>query len=222
MDQKLVVSEDGSHTVFSKNFDAHYHSIYGALDESVHVFIQSGLFYQLQRGLKSISIFEMGFGTGLNAYLTYLETLRQQAKISYTGIEYYPVDLQLISELNFNGLVQPNHPEIFQSMHSSSWNAFHQFGEMTFKKIKADIKTFDFESTYDVIYYDAFAPTCQGFLWEQEIQEKFYNALNPGGILVTYCAKGSFKRVLKSLGYQLQSLKGPGKKREMIRAVKRL
>lgn len=158
----------------------------------------------------------MGFGTGLNAFLTYQECERLNVRVSYTGIETDPVDSTILDELNYF----PDDP-LFSSMHQSVWDTRHDLSDLfDYKKVNADVMTYDFDQKYDVIYYDAFAPQCQGQLWEAPLHQKIYDALNPYGVLVTYCAKGAFKRMLRSLGYKLESLNGPGKKREMIRAIK--
>ena len=158
----------------------------------------------------------MGFGTGLNAHLSHQAALQHDVNVNYTGIETDPVTEDIVDSLNY-------FPDdtAYKNLHTSDWNICHLIDpQFTFTKLHKDIRDHQFVQTYDVIYYDAFAPECQDFLWEADIHQKLYNALNPFGILVTYCAKGVFKRTLKSLGYKLESLNGPGKKREMVRAVK--
>ena len=221
MEQSLHDSLDGSHTVFSSKYNAHYHSIYGALDESIHVFIMAGLFYFHRKNRKELSILEMGFGTGLNAYLTLLESGRLDMSISYTTLESDPVEDHILHGLNYPQLLGQNDDESFPQLHSCPWESEQRL-TAKFKLLKKQCQLEDFspDSKYDLIYYDAFAPSCQSHLWEKDIHEKLYHALNPTGALVTYCTQGQFKRNLKAIGYRLEILNGPGKKREMLRAIK--
>ncbi|NNE27076.1 MAG: tRNA (5-methylaminomethyl-2-thiouridine)(34)-methyltransferase MnmD [Saprospiraceae bacterium] len=224
LDQSIHASKDGSHTAYSAKYNAHYHSIYGALEESIHVFISAGLFYLQRKERRTISILEMGFGTGLNALLTLIEAKRFNLNIAYQTVETDPFDKALVDKLNYTEILnlQPELVNQFHQMHACSWNEDHKLNDrFAFKKHLADIRELALqEYTYDLVYFDAFAPSCQSYLWEEELHEKIYKSLNKGGVLVTYCTQGAFKRHLKNLGYKLDILNGPAKKREMVRAVK--
>jgi len=218
--ESLFLSEDGSHTIFSPKYGAHYHSRHGALDESIHVFIIAGLYKLIRQSYSKIRIFEMGFGSGLNALLTLLESEKFNIDVSYDTIESDPVPLSEIEKLNYSELLSCS-STILNELHKASQNQYLTFQKgFHFRKHIGKIEDHVFDKKFDLVYWDAFAPECQAFLWEREIHKRIYDALDDYGVLVTYCTKGSFKRVLKGLGYKLESLMGPGKKREMIRAVK--
>jgi len=223
LDSHLHISEDGSHTVFSQKYHEHYHSVQGALDESVHIFIISGLYYLYRKGIKTINIFEMGFGTGLNALLSLLESEKYQIKINYYSIESDPVDISIVDKLNYNSVLNLNqtHAQQFRLLHELPWNQSYDITEnFSFKKIHGTIEEHTMETEVDLIYYDAFSPTTQMHLWEEPVHKSLYQNLKPGGMLVTYCTKGTFKRMLQNLGYKIEKLKGPGRKREILRAFK--
>ena len=221
MEQSLHDSLDGSHTVFSNKYNAHYHSIYGALDESIHVFIMAGLFYFHRKNRRDLSILEMGFGTGLNAYLSLLENQRFGIDIHYTSLESDPIHPSLLPQLNYPTLLNQEKGNLFANLHECAWEEPVQL-DSNFEILKKECQIEDFstDSKFDLIYYDAFAPSCQSHLWERGIHEKLYNMLNSKGAMVTYCTQGQFKRNLKGIGYALDILNGPGKKREMLRAIK--
>lgn len=216
-----MLTSDGSHTIHSSRFGVTYHSRFGAIQESMHVFIQAGLRYKAAQNPR-LAVLEMGFGAGLNALLTLLEALRKNLDIDYTTVEAFPISTEQSAQLNFTrALNAPELEESFQSMHRMDWGlrtalapGFH------FTKWKQTFEAYQAERTFDVIYFDAFAPGAQPELWEIPLLEKMYKALNPGGALTTYCAKGSVKRDLKALGFIVESLEGPPGKREMTRAHK--
>lgn len=219
-EQSLIFSQDGSHSVFSTKYNASYHSIFGAIEESIHVFISAGLYYLFKSGLKSISVFEMGFGTGLNALLTLLESERLGLHIQYETIESDPLSSHLLDQLNYSELLACD-PTLFYNLHACKWESAQKISDqfLLFKQ-QGKLQEILFTSKYDLIYFDAFAPSCQAELWSKEIHRKIFDQLNPGGVLVTYCTQGAFKRNLKEIGYRLEVLNGPGKKREMLRAIK--
>ncbi len=220
-DLKIIETSDGSHSLESSKYKASYHSLQGAIEESMHVFMSAGIYYKYQQKVKDLKIFEMGFGTGLNAYLACLSSKQFNLKVDYTGIELHPVPPSSYLALNYHQLLKTGNQEAFIKFHTCEWEKKHSFAPFfSFKKLQADLTSYVFESTYDLIFYDAFAPSSQPILWEEDIHVKLYNALNPGGALVTYCAQGKFKRLLKQIGYELQSLNGPSRKHEMTRAVK--
>jgi len=221
MKQSLHDSLDGSHTVFSNKYNAHYHSIYGALDESIHVFIMAGLYYFQRQNKEAISILEMGFGTGLNAYLSFIESKRYGLTIDYSTLESDPIEDHIVQTINYPSVLNFYEEKAFKRMHACEWNTSHNLApEFIFTKFNCRVEDFNSDSNFDLIYYDAFAPSCQKELWEIPIHKKLHDLLNPGGILVTYCTQGQFKRNLKEIGYSLDILNGPGKKREMLRAIK--
>lgn len=215
------MSDDGSPTIYSEEFDAHYHSIFGAMDESVHVFIIAGLYKLIRQGYREIDIFEMGLGTGLNALLTSIESNKYNVQVRYQAVEAFPVDLETVESLNYPDLLGV-HKTTFEQLHSLPWNTWQTMHDH-FQILKLDKKIEDLSihsESLDLIYWDAFAPSSQAHLWEEDIHLKIYNALRPYGTLVSYCSKGNFRRMLQNLGYKVERLNGPGKKREMIRAIK--
>ena len=216
-----MLSQDGSHTIYTDKYKAHYHSVYGAIEESMHVFISAGLYHIHRKGYNTINIFEMGLGTGLNTYLSSLEGYNLGLKISYQAVETDPIDPVYAHTLNYTKQVSDSNNLIFQKLHDCQWNERIKLNpNFSFEKYHTSLQKFKFDKSIDLVYFDAFAPSSQPELWEEDIHQKIYNALSPGGVLVTYCAKGSFKRMLKTIGYKLENLNGPNKKREMVRATK--
>jgi tRNA U34 5-methylaminomethyl-2-thiouridine-forming methyltransferase MnmC len=220
MKRELKITADGSSTLYIPEMDENYHSDHGALQEAMHVFIENGL-----NSIESehIAVFEMGFGTGLNALLTSIQSKKQQKRISYVGIEAFPVSAEHIAEINYIELVGVDHAADFQQIHQSNWNEKininHNF---EFTKVQDKIEDYSMPANeFDLIYYDAFGPRAQASMWEIPILEKMYKGLKPGGMLVTYCAQGQFKRNLKSLGFEVIPLPGPPGKREMTKGMKK-
>jgi tRNA U34 5-methylaminomethyl-2-thiouridine-forming methyltransferase MnmC len=217
---EIIYTGDGSTTLFNRSFSEHYHSTYGAITESKHVFIENGLHYLNKDPL---TVFEIGFGTGLNAYLTCLWAMQKNRSVTYYAIEKYPLENTIISLLNYPLLLDSEDPDskIFSSLHGVEWgkpvaitSVFSLF------KMKDDLIVFDPGFYYDVIFFDAFAPDRQPEMWTPEIFRRLYKKLNSGGILTTYCVKGRVKRILKEVGFILEKLPGPPGKREMLRALK--
>lgn len=222
-EQFIQLSQDGSHTVYSNKYQAHYHSIYGAIEESVHVFISAGLYYLFRKGYKHISIFEMGFGTGLNTFLSLLEADHLDICINYTSIESDPVSPIVYESLNYPEIlgVKEDYHKKFHLLHTCTWNQEINISDrFSFRKINDRIENIKEYDRYDLIFYDAFAPSCQAELWKEDIHGKLIKFLKTPGVLTTYCTQGAFKRTLLKLGYHLDILDGPGKKREMLRALK--
>jgi len=216
----IIQTKDGSNSIQSAKFEATYHSIHGAIQEAQTVFIEAALLYKAATQ-KEISILEIGLGTGLNAFMTYLEAQKEALQIQYTGIEAYPISLELAQQLNYVELLDVQAEQAqFLKLHSfpnewvklsPSFQFYKQIGR--FEDLKA-------QEQFDLIYYDAFAPSVQPELWEIALLEKMYQALKPNGVLTTYCAKGVFKRNLKQVGFKVEGIPGPIGKREMTRAVK--
>lgn len=220
MDIKLTKTKDNSHTLFIPELDEHYHSIFGAIQESQHVFINSGLKYSDSNNLK---IFEIGFGTGLNTLLTIIEAINSGIEIYYYSIDNYSLDINIIQKLNYPDILELNKHlrDMFYTMHNEPWNKEIKLADnFTLIKLKSDLTKFYITYQYDLVYFDAFAPEKQPEMWSREIFQKLYNNMSDGGILVTYCAKGIVKRTLLSAGFTVRGIPGPPGKREMIRAHK--
>jgi tRNA U34 5-methylaminomethyl-2-thiouridine-forming methyltransferase MnmC len=218
MKRIFKVTEDGSHTLYIPELDEHYHSKFGAIQEAVHVYINAGL--NLCNKNK-INVLEAGFGTGLNTFLTFIESEKQEKEIDYTSIELYPLEKEITDNLNFSEALNYEDSNIFKSMHDAVWNESTQISSnFKLNKVQADLTTYDFKGPYDVVYYDAFAPEVQPELWDVNIFKKIYDAMNSGGILTTYCVKGIVKRALTECGFKIKRLPGPPGKREMLRAIK--
>ncbi len=222
MQPVVIKTEDGSHSLFVEELNEHYHSIHGAIQESKHVFIESGLKHIAIADKSKISILEIGLGTGLNAFLTFLENETLNRNIHYTTIEAFPIDMTIVNQLNYPNLLgNESKKDIFTSIHSSAWELENSLSpNFTLLKIKDTLQNIKFTSTFDLVYFDAFGPQVQPDMWKESIFAKIANALHTGSILVTYCAKGEVKRTLKRTGFLVESLPGPPGKREMIRAIK--
>lgn len=221
---KIEQTNDQSHTVVSSLWDEKYHSRFGAYTESNHVFIQKGLMDVLSANAgDSVSIFEMGFGTGLNALLTGVVAQKRQIRLEYYSVEQLPLEKEVWSRLNHADFVSEEYRTMFEAIHRAPWNEFqdiHPYFQLY--KAKGKLESLNWQSLEDfqLIYYDAFAPNAQPELWEEEVFEKMYAILAKGGMLCTYCAKGQVKRNLKAVGFEVESLPGPPGKREMTRAWK--
>lgn len=220
MEQKIITTNDGSKTIYLPHLDETYHSSHGAIQEAIHVFIKHGI----QDSDKSeMSVFEMGFGTGLNALLVSIEAERSNRKIHYSGIEAYPVSFEVAMQMDYCLLVGKEHQSKFEQLHKADWNTVNSLSNLfSFEKIHAKIEDYLPEKEqFDVVFYDAFGPRAQEDMWQPAILQKMHDLLKPNGFLVTYCAKGQVKRDLKSIGFEIEPLPGPPGKREMTRAWKR-
>ena len=218
--KEIVKTRDGSNTIFVPEFDETYHSTHGAIQESLHVFIRSGLKFKTE--LNDISVLEVGFGTGLNALLSFVDSEDTNRNIKYTSLEAYPLQWDLVSKLNYIDIIfNGKYSEIYKKIHTCDWESFYELSPyFTLRKQNVKLQNILFDNEFDIIYFDAFAPRVQPELWTEQIFTSMYKALKPGGILVTYCAKGSVKRALRYVGFELQSIPGPPGKREMSRAIK--
>lgn len=215
MNRTLITTNDGSHSIRIDAMDETYHSIHGALQEAKHVFLKEG-FYQSE---DAVAILEIGFGTGLNAFLTMLEAHKCARQVEYVAVEKYPVAEEMLRVLNYGTLL--HEAEWFDELHVINWEMRVPLSDyFALTKLQKDIADIDFEARFHVIYFDAFAPDKQPEMWTPDVFEKMYKALLPAGILVTYCAKGQVKRDLKAAGFIVESVPGPPGKREMIRARK--
>ncbi len=220
MQREIIITSDGSTTIHLPEWNEQYHSKHGAIQEAYHVFIKSGL--KQFKQADELSLLEIGFGTGLNAFITYLETKKLNVVINYVGVEAYPVELKEISKLNYvSELNAENDNGIFHKLHSLSWGEKNQISNnFSLTKRKQFFENIQDVNAYNLIYFDAFGARVQPELWTVVIFKKMYNALKADGILVTYSAKGSVRRALVEVGFTVERLPGPPGKREMLRAVK--
>ena len=171
---------------------------------------------------KSCNIFEVGFGTGLNTLLSLIDSEETNRNIKYTSLEAYPLKWDLVSKLNYIDLIcNGKYSATYKKMRTCHWESFYILSpHFSLRKQNIKLQNVLFDNEFDVVYFDAFAPRVQPDLWTKEVFTSMYKALKPRGVLVTYCAKGSVKRALRSVGFELQSIPGPPGKREMSRAMK--
>ena len=216
---QLEKTADGSFTLFVPELDEHYHSVKGALTESEHIFINMGLKHS---AAVQPRVLEIGFGTGLNAFLSLLAAEETQRKVHFTTIERFPLDIETIRSMNYPDQVAPERAKEYEALHTAPWNVDAPITPFfTLHKLEADFTHYEFPKGYDVIYFDAFAPEKQPEMWSQELFNNLYNVLNTSGILTTYCAKGVIRRMLQAAGFTVERLPGPpGGKREILRATK--
>jgi tRNA U34 5-methylaminomethyl-2-thiouridine-forming methyltransferase MnmC len=218
---KTVITADNSSTLYVPELDEHYHSTHGAIQESKHVFIKKGLSFLISKGYGEIKIFEVGFGTGLNALLSWIEAESQKIRVEYYSIEKYPVPISLALDLNYSDLLGLETNEYMQKLHSSPWDELTVLSPyFSVKKIKGELQTFESDGGFDLVYYDAFGPRAQPEMWLDQLLKKSVDLLKSGGVWVSYCAKGQVKRDLKSTGLALEAIPGPPGKREMTRGSK--
>ena len=222
MQRKLILTGDGSHTISMPELNVTYHSIHGAIQESKHVFIEAGLKSLTLAEAAKLNIFEVGFGTGLNALLTIIEAEKLQKEIHYDTVEPFPLGSSETRSLNYcKQLGREELQPIVEQLHSCEWekkvNITENFG---FNKSRTNLLNLETSETFELIYFDAFAPNTQPELWTNEIFEKMFAMLEPGGILVTYCSKGDVRRAMQAAGFIVEKLPGPRGKREMTRALR--
>jgi tRNA U34 5-methylaminomethyl-2-thiouridine-forming methyltransferase MnmC len=215
---EIIITGDGSHSLLNKEMNETYHSVHGAVQESQYVFINKGLQYWLDQNKKSsVKIFEVGFGTGLNAFLTLL--YNADIKIEYTTLEAFPLEENIWLGLNY---ATDEKKSLFETIHGIEWNHSSKINaNFNIHKIKNTLQAINLPSeNYDLVFFDAFAPNKQPEMWTLYMLEKIYNSMTGKGVFVTYCAKGQLKRDLKSLGFTVETLPGPPGKKEMVRASK--
>tara|TARA_B100000945_G_C20395623_1_gene604659 strand:- start:581 stop:1234 length:654 start_codon:yes stop_codon:yes gene_type:complete len=217
MNEKIILTNDGSHSLFSPKINESYHSKYGAIVEAEHVFIRNG-FSTVKKS--NLNILEVGFGTGLNALLTYQKATQKGIQVNYHTIELYPIDKKTYLKLNFTDLIGLEKKDL-SNLHNCPWEKKQKINpyfsltknHTSLEKYKTDIK-------FDIIYFDAFSPEKQPELWSHIIFEKMHKILKNDGFLVTYCAKGIIKRTMKYVGFKIIVLDGPPGKRQMTRGNK--
>ena len=226
MQREIITTADGSKTIYIPEWNEHYHSKHGAIQEAYHVFINAGLrhFVELYPEQENISILEMGFGTGLNALITLIESSILNIPLLYTGVEAYPVSEKITSELDYvTALNAENFNHCFSKMHSSDWEKIAKISDtFSLLKHKQLFEKYNANSKFDIIYFDAFGARVQPELWSQKIFNKMFQALKKNGVLVTYAAKGSVRRAMQAVGFTVEKLPGPPGKREMLRASKQV
>ncbi|MBU3822441.1 tRNA (5-methylaminomethyl-2-thiouridine)(34)-methyltransferase MnmD [Flavobacteriaceae bacterium XHP0103] len=222
MERKIITTADGSTTIYLPEWNESYHSKHGAIQEAYHVFINHGLNYLREHGYNKISILEIGFGTGLNAFITALEAKRLSVEIDYCGVEAYPVPPEEVGKLNYSEQLNVNSQDfLFEKMHKVSWEEKHELlSSFSILKKQQFFNEISDQNMYDLIYFDAFGARVQSELWTKAIFEKMFNALKINGVLVTYSAKGSVRRAMMEVGFKVEKLPGPPGKREMLRAIK--
>ncbi len=220
--KKLMITEDGSHSIQLIGMEEQYHSKFGAIQESQHVFIDYGLIQKASTA-NSISILEVGMGTGLNVLLTYLYSKKHHLNIQYHSLEPFPVQEQIWKQLNYPQLLNSsNCQEVFNAIHASEWNHLIQLSH-NFELFKEDtgIIESDLHRVYDLVYFDAFNPDLEPQLWSEEVFKKIYGKMSSNSLLSTYSTKGIVKRALKSVGFSIEKKPGPTGKREILNAWKR-
>lgn len=220
VNHKIEITADGSHTLFVPHLNEHYHSTNGAVQESQHIFIEAGLHHC---GKENINVLEIGFGTGLNAFLTLLDGEQSGKVVNYITLEAFPLPESIIEQLNYPHYISQAKAYLYYRLHEVDWDKEVEITPaFKFTKIEADFIRYSFGdiSDIDVVYFDAFAPEKQPEMWSQELFDKLYAFMNLEGILVTYCAKGIVRRMLQQSGFGVERLPGPPGKREMLRATK--
>lgn len=215
----LIITSDGSSSIHIPEWDESYHSKHGAIQEAYHVFIKNGLAYFQE---KNISILEIGLGTGLNCFITFLEAQKNNLIIDYTGIEAFPIEESERKRLNYvDELKAKEYQGVFDAIHTSEWEKkISLSNNFSINKQEKKIQEITAKEHFNLIYFDAFAPRVQPELWTENIFQKMHDALKPNGVFVTYSAKGSVRRAMQAVGFTAEKLTGPPGKREMLRAFK--
>lgn len=211
------ITADGSATLYLPDMDEHYHSVKGAVGEARHVYLETALHASTA---SPVRVLEIGFGTGLNAFLTALDTRHGGRPVIYTALERYPLPWETAAALRYPEHIDPQQAPLFRQLHEAAWNRPVALTPgFTLRKVEADLTQYRFTDTFDVVYFDAFAPDKQPEMWDEEIFVRIAAALAPGGVLGTYCAKGEVRRRLQRAGFTVERLPGPvGGKREILRA----
>ena len=219
MKREIIITADGSTTIRISDWNENYHSSHGAIQEAKHVFIANGL--DLFNNQAEISILEIGFGTGLNAFITFLETQNKE-KVNYVGVEAYPISADEALQMNYvNELQAQEYTSIFSKMHSCDWEKEILItSHFNFTKRQQLFQDIEDKNQYNLIYFDAFGFPLQPELWSELIFKKMFDALLPNGVLVTYACRTSIKNAMISAGFTIEKLPGAPGKREMLRATK--
>lgn len=217
MIRQLILTEDGSHTIFVPEMGEHYHSIHGAIQESRHIFIKNGY---AKVHARSVSILEIGFGTGLNAFLTLLESNIDNKAVNYETWEAFPISIEESRLLNYPDIIKSGQ-KIFNELHQSAWGSEVSItSNFALKKVQNDICNFNSDKIFDLVYFDAFGPDYQPELWDKEVFRKIGAFMKKNSRLVTYSAKGQVRRNLREAGFLVEKAPGPPGKREITIALK--
>jgi tRNA U34 5-methylaminomethyl-2-thiouridine-forming methyltransferase MnmC len=221
MNNEKIVTSDGSPTLFSKEFGCAYRSVHGAVAECQHVYINTGMLHQAEMR-SEMNVLEIGFGTGLVTFMTFLETEFRDIQVNYTAYEGYPITLAEAESLQYPELLTAlDNTKDFAFLHTSDWNMEHKISEkFSFKKKLKQFENLNELDTFDVIYFDPFAPNANPYLWSDVYMTKLFNSMRYNGVLTTYCAQGEAKRAMKRAGFMIEALPGANGKREMTRATK--
>lgn len=219
MKREIIITSDGSTSIHLPEWDESYHSKHGAIQEAQHVFIKNGLSLCKRQ---SVSVLEIGFGTGLNAFITFLESQKSNQNIDYVGVEGFPISAEEVLQMNYVNQLNANQFELeFKKMHQSDWEENVTISEhFRLTKRKQLFNDINDKNQFDIIYFDAFGYRVQPELWSVEVFIKMYEALKEGGILVTYACRGPIKNAMKEAGFKIEKLAGPPGKREMLRGWK--
>ena len=220
MERKVIITKDGSHSISIPEMNVTYHSIHGAIQESKHVFIEAGFRYasELFSWSDALHILEVGFGTGLNALLTLIEADKIKMNVHYSALELYPLTQQEYNFLNYCEALNVSLQNVFEQLHECVWEKeAHILPNFSLFKTNQSLLNFTTDQFYDLVYFDAFAPSSQPELWTKQVFEKLYAMMSSNGILVTYCSKGDVRRAMQSAGFAVEKIPGPVGKREMIR-----
>lgn len=216
LETELQITTDGSHTLYVAAIDETYHSTHGAIQESMHIFIDAALKICTK---KTIHILEIGFGTGLNALLTAIEAEKSDTNIHYTTLEKFPIPIETALQLNYSSILSKK--TIFVKLQNSDWEKKIEINSHFYiQKMKCDFTETTFNNKFDIVYFDAFSPDKQPEMWTEQQFRKIFDACNSDAILTTYCAKGMVRRALLSAGFKVERLPGPPGKREILRARK--
>jgi tRNA U34 5-methylaminomethyl-2-thiouridine-forming methyltransferase MnmC len=222
-DLRAVRTTDGSLTLRSDRYNEQYHSLHGAVQESTHVFINNGLLHVLKDHdpKKPVDLLEVGLGTGLDLLLTWIRCLEGKCSVNYTALEPFPVSRQRLEELaHWEELAWPGLKEPFLAIMTADEETMITHGALCFQRLAIPVQQWDVREVFDLVYYDAFGPSTQPEMWTQDVFERMFAALRPGGVLVTYCASGQVGRNMRAAGLAVERLPGPPGKREMIRATR--
>ena len=220
--KKIIISADGSHTIELIGKNEQYHSTYGAIQESQHVYIKNGL-AQLDTKNKNIHILEVGMGTGLNVLLSYQYAQQHHLNIHYTAVEAYPLEEEIWSRLNYPQSISGQQlGDVYRNIHQLDWNKDDSLSEnFILHKVNRGIEDIDLSAeSYDLVYFDAFNPDLEPMLWTEKLFKKIFDSMKYLGLLTTYSTKGIVKRALKSSGFHIDKKPGPPGKREILNAIK--
>lgn len=218
-----VTTADGSTTLYVPQWNEHYHSVHGAVQESKHVFIQAGLLFRLANApfKAPLQVLEIGLGTGLNAFLTAQAAKENSCAIDYTAIEAYPITPNEAAQLNLSSNLSAEDANLFSHIHDLPWESMEILSvQIRLRKLEAKLENWQPEQQFDLIYFDAFAPAAQPELWTAEVFKKLFEASSSEAVLVTYCVKGAVRRAMQSAGWVVNKIPGPPGKREITRAIR--